>query len=646
MRKKTKPKIYEGSHYDSTKEPADQSNTGQAFQAISDQADPTSGQSMSGQNSECHPSTLQLSTQMIVDQLMTEQEMINSPSFVQSPVDLPLTDRINPSISDQSNRKRKISSAAGSAEQERQNGKEARTASSMHPSGSSSSHSEGNVPISSNNEPTPQSKGTNGAPQTIPPTIASKREHLNLAISSEEQEHDVRKHDIGLRGVMIKDKVDMVVAHKRERSERLTNENIQILMGKQESLDKVNNVTTNNDAQYLPTLKQVSYKPEPIGKLDVVPLFGNLNDGTSPPTQDCSTYGIGKGFKSLDMPRQSEGQPTYGIGKGSKSLEMTHQSEPNISASQNLPSVANSADIQSDSDYLGLYLPDKALEKHILDLYLETDELPTSPKSMTDEQIYPPSNISDSSLTVSNNTLNVTPSAIGRNEQEPSNVSVIAAFQFPFNSTCFEMCPHTTQKQCWMLCDNDTVIRLVDKDGRVIKPIDRNFSPTCITMIGTNTLLVGNRNKWISQIVLPDNTMSTAFVTPLVPMGICVTPTGELLVTMSDTDVLAIEPQPSSVIKYTTTGREIKRSPMCDQFGDRLFVWPIKVSVNHGGDRVAVVNITDQSQHRSHLVMLDGNLDLVARYTDHRQSIPRDTKSNVASETFFISDVQFDKCNK
>ncbi|OWF40021.1 hypothetical protein KP79_PYT19710 [Mizuhopecten yessoensis] len=583
MRKKTKPKIYEGSHYDSTKEPADQSNTGQAFQAISDQADPTSGQSMSGQNSECHPSTLQLSTQMIVDQLMTEQEMINSPSFVQSPVDLPLTDRINPSISDQSNRKRKISSAAGSAEQERQNGKEARTASSMHPSGSSSSHSEGNVPISSNNEPTPQSK----------------------AISSEEQEHEVRKHKIGLRGVMIKDKVDLVVTHKRDMSERLANENIQILKGNQQNLDKVD-----NDSQYLPTLKQVSFKPEPISKLDVVPLFGDLNDGTSPPTQGHSTFGIGKGFKSLDMPRQSKGQPTYGIGKGSKSLEMTHQSKgvsicdigKDSKSFENLELSADameglSADKQSDIDLPGWELP-----QEIIDEFLRFFNFPQG---------------------------------------------VIATFRYSFD-TCFKMYPHSIPNQCWMIGYQDQVIRLVDKDGSVIEAIDIKIGPFGITMIGTNTLLVSDVNKWISQIVLPNNTMSPAFSTPFIPEDICVTSTGELLVTMADTYNENIKPQQSCVVKYTTKGREVKRSPMCDQFGDRLFVWPFKVSVNHGGDRVAVVNITSVKQRvhdLSHLVMLDGDLDLVARYTYHGQVVPRDTKYNVSSKPFRITGVQFDKCN-
>lgn len=228
-----------------------------------------------------------------------------------------------------------------------------------------------------------------------------------------------------------------------------------------------------------------------------------------------------------------------------------------------------------------------------------------------------------------------------RTSQDEAGV-ILSTFQHSA-STPTAMCP-ADSGHCWFIHNNASEIKLISNSGVVRKTVDVSGSKHLLGMssVADGSLLICNPYmRCIKEVHHPDYHVFDVFhMAPLIPVAICVAPTGSIYLTMIDrwsydqtSDSIRVLMKCDSKWKMTAEAQYSKH-------GGNLFVLPYRVCVSSNETLVVVINQT--SKMSSHLMIFDMMFTLLLRCVGHENVILGDRSGIQASERFNIMDVKFD----
>ena len=175
----------------------------------------------------------------------------------------------------------------------------------------------------------------------------------------------------------------------------------------------------------------------------------------------------------------------------------------------------------------------------------------------------------------------------------------------------------------------------VNKSGKKEKQFSVDVNDVCVTD-NSEVYVTDRKNKSISRLS-PSGTVSPVFsADPLLPIGICQTKEGGLLVTLRDTESDPYEPNSDSrrlVIHMTLTGDVIRKYEYQEDGQTRLFTWPMRVTQNSNTD-ICVINRTNKTTGELVIHSFSGSLksvypEQVQRKELHPIDVVCDSYSNI-----------------
>ena len=162
----------------------------------------------------------------------------------------------------------------------------------------------------------------------------------------------------------------------------------------------------------------------------------------------------------------------------------------------------------------------------------------------------------------------------------------------------------------------------VNKSGKKEKKINVNINDVCITD-NNEVYVTDDKNKSISRLS-PSGSVSPVFSTdPLVPVAICQTMDGGLLITLRDIESNLYQPNSESrrlVRHVTLTGDVIHEYEYQEDGQTRLFTFPRKVTQN-GNTDICVMNRTSIATCELVILFFSGSLKSVYPEQDQRNKL-------------------------
>ncbi|XP_078310572.1 uncharacterized protein LOC144618444 [Crassostrea virginica] len=184
---------------------------------------------------------------------------------------------------------------------------------------------------------------------------------------------------------------------------------------------------------------------------------------------------------------------------------------------------------------------------------------------------------------------------------------------------------------CLIKDDKKSTVEQINKSGKKEKQFSVDVNDVCVT--DNNEVYVTDlKNKSISRLS-PSGSVSAVFSTdPLLPMGICQTKDGGLLVTLNYKKSNPYQPNSDCrhlVRHVTVTGDVIHEYEYQEDSQTRLFTLPFRVTQNSNTD-ICVINM--KSETCSELVILSFSGSLKSVYPEQ----------NIKDNFFLLSDVVCD----
>ena len=184
---------------------------------------------------------------------------------------------------------------------------------------------------------------------------------------------------------------------------------------------------------------------------------------------------------------------------------------------------------------------------------------------------------------------------------------------------------------CLIKDDKKSTVEQINKSGKKEKQFSVNVGDVCVA--DNNDVYVTDlKNNSISRLS-PSGSVSAVFSTdPLLPMGICQTKDGGLLVTLRDTKSNPFQPNSDSrrlVRQVTLTGDVIHEYEYQEDGQTRLFTVPWRVTQNSNTD-ICAINV--KSETCSELVILSFSGSLKSVYPEQ----------NIKDNFVILSDVVCD----
>ncbi|XP_078336959.1 uncharacterized protein LOC111132501 [Crassostrea virginica] len=158
----------------------------------------------------------------------------------------------------------------------------------------------------------------------------------------------------------------------------------------------------------------------------------------------------------------------------------------------------------------------------------------------------------------------------------------------------------------------------LSRSGKKEKQFSVDVGGVCVT--DNNDVYVSNlKNRSISRLS-PSGSVSTVFSTaPLLPMGICQTMDGGLLVTLGDTESDNLKPNSDSrrLVRHVTLAGDVIREYEYQEDGQtRLFTSPERVTQN-GNTDICVINETSDTTGELMILSFSGSLKSVYPKQEH-----------------------------
>ncbi|XP_069109539.1 uncharacterized protein [Argopecten irradians] len=208
----------------------------------------------------------------------------------------------------------------------------------------------------------------------------------------------------------------------------------------------------------------------------------------------------------------------------------------------------------------------------------------------------------------------------------------VTSFQRSTSTPVTQMCSSCPDK-AWIRSRDERDITLRSKRGYREKTVKFNSLLGGMTIVNDDTLLIcGLEDRDIKQVKLSTGMATSLFSSgkvtslfctgQLYPAYICMSPDGDLYVTLVDQSDFNVTADSERVlVRYSAQGEE-KRRARHDGRGDVLFTCPTRVRTN--GDVVGVINVTDK--YNSHLVLLNTDLTLRLRYLGNDKVVSGEEK--------------------
>ncbi|XP_033760820.1 uncharacterized protein LOC117342712 [Pecten maximus] len=197
---------------------------------------------------------------------------------------------------------------------------------------------------------------------------------------------------------------------------------------------------------------------------------------------------------------------------------------------------------------------------------------------------------------------------------------------------------------CWIVYNNTNEIKLISNSGVVKKTVSVSGSKHLLGITGLadgSLLICSPQTKCIKQVHHPSCHVFELFHTaPLIPVGICASPTGDILMTLIDKWSYDKSRDSHRVLMKCNSNWKMTAEAKHSKHGGNLFVLPYKVSVSSTGKLVAVINQT--SDMTSHLMLFDNNFALLLRCIGHENVVLGDRPDFAMTERFNVMDVKFD----
>ena len=172
-----------------------------------------------------------------------------------------------------------------------------------------------------------------------------------------------------------------------------------------------------------------------------------------------------------------------------------------------------------------------------------------------------------------------------------------------------------------LLTDNKSpYFEQVKKRGKKEKQFSVVVGGVCV-IDNSDVFVTDWKNMSVSRLS-PSGSVSTVFSTdPLIPLGICKTMDGGLLVTLIDTEPGLYQPNSDSrrlVRHVTMTGDVIREYEYQEDGQTRLFTWPDRVTQN-GNTDICVINRTSNSTSELLIFSYSGSLKSLYSAQDQGQ---------------------------
>ncbi|XP_021344905.1 uncharacterized protein LOC110444873 [Mizuhopecten yessoensis] len=219
---------------------------------------------------------------------------------------------------------------------------------------------------------------------------------------------------------------------------------------------------------------------------------------------------------------------------------------------------------------------------------------------------------------------------------------ILSTFQHA-TSTPTAICPSDCGHS-WIIHNNANEIKQISNSGVIRRTVDVSGSKHLLgmTALADRSLLVCSpHTKCIKQVHHPSGHVFELFHTaPLIPVGICVSPTGDILMTLIDKWSYDKSRDSHRVLMKCNSNWKMTAEAKYSKHGENLFVLPYKVSISNNGKLVAVINQT--SDMTSHLMLFDIHFTLLLRCIGHENVVLGDRLDDTMTERFNVMDVKFD----
>ncbi|XP_033725014.1 uncharacterized protein LOC117315002 [Pecten maximus] len=223
--------------------------------------------------------------------------------------------------------------------------------------------------------------------------------------------------------------------------------------------------------------------------------------------------------------------------------------------------------------------------------------------------------------------------------------SVLSTFQHTTFGTVFTIHPNNYGTAI-INCFRHKELNHVDKAGKVSKKEHIGFTTLGFISLTTGGKLLTNiHGKCIMRLTDSGDSHVAFSTSPLIPIQICETEDGSLLVTLSDNAEYDINDENTRVLtKYTNKGLRMLTVERDNQ-GQRLFCRPGRLKCNKRNGQIMVGNRTGETA--AHIVVFDTDLRLLFRYLGNGRALSSDDdfNENLINTDFFAVDADFDIFN-
>ncbi|XP_062576262.1 uncharacterized protein LOC134238164 [Saccostrea cucullata] len=190
-----------------------------------------------------------------------------------------------------------------------------------------------------------------------------------------------------------------------------------------------------------------------------------------------------------------------------------------------------------------------------------------------------------------------------------------------------------SENQCYITEIDSDFIEQINKDGEKEKKFSISPNDLCVTDIG-DVYITNYEDDSITHLSKSGAVSKVVSTDPLIPVGICQSADGGLLVTLRDSeqDVYKVECDSRRLVRHVTcTGDVINEFEFQEDKKTRLFTLPWRITKD-GNKKIYVVNRTSLTS--GDLVILSSSGRLISVYTGQR--LKEDfTPCDVLSDAYF-----------
>ncbi|XP_062583730.1 uncharacterized protein LOC134245467 [Saccostrea cucullata] len=202
-----------------------------------------------------------------------------------------------------------------------------------------------------------------------------------------------------------------------------------------------------------------------------------------------------------------------------------------------------------------------------------------------------------------------------------NNISLSGTSLFKYGDKIIDLLRSFCEGQCYIRQLGSDCIEQVDNEGE--KQNTYSFSPSDMCMADTGEIYCTDSTNHSISCLSPSGSLSMIISTdPQVPIGICQSIHGGVLVTFVDHEILS---QSKGVVRHlTVTGEIIQKYEFQEDGQTRLFTLPDKITQNSNSD-ICVVNYTSGTTGDLVIISPSGNMKFI--YNGHslmKSFIPRD----------------------